>query len=73
MAGLNTCLVIHSQDITADYLLNCKIGTSHVECSKNLSAVRLETTKVCVAFPCVHFDFGVKRYFMSFFVSADAS
>lgn len=51
MAGLNTCLVIHSQDITADYLLNCKIGTSYVECSKNLSAVRLETTKVCVAFP----------------------
>ncbi|XP_045819065.1 uncharacterized protein At1g26090, chloroplastic [Trifolium pratense] len=46
MAGLNTCLVIHSQDITADYLLNCKIGTSHVVCSKNLSAVRLETTKM---------------------------
>nr|AFK38663.1 unknown [Medicago truncatula] len=46
MAGLNTCLVIHSQDITADYLLNCKIGTSYVECSKNLSAVRLETTKM---------------------------
>ncbi|XP_027359967.1 uncharacterized protein At1g26090, chloroplastic isoform X2 [Abrus precatorius] len=46
MAGLNTCLVIHNQDTTADYLLNCKIGTSHVECSKNLSAVRLETTKM---------------------------
>ncbi|TKY69414.1 Arsenical pump ATPase [Spatholobus suberectus] len=46
MAGLNTCLVIHSQDTTADYLLNCKIGTSHVICSKNLSAVRLETTKM---------------------------
>ncbi|KAJ1386667.1 HSP20-like chaperone [Sesbania bispinosa] len=46
MAGLNTCLVIHGQDTTADYLLNCKIGTSHVECSKNLSAVRLETTKM---------------------------
>jgi hypothetical protein len=50
VAGLKTSLVIHSQDITADYLLNCKIGTSHVVCSKNLSAVRLETTKVCVAF-----------------------
>ncbi|KAF7827868.1 arsenite-transporting ATPase [Senna tora] len=46
MAGLNTCLVIHSQDTTADYLLNCKIGNSHVECGKNLSAVRLETTKM---------------------------
>ncbi|KAK2375938.1 P-loop containing nucleoside triphosphate hydrolase superfamily protein [Trifolium repens] len=46
MAGLKTCLVIHSQDITVDYLLNCKIGTSHVVCSKNLSAVRLETTKM---------------------------
>ncbi|MED6136983.1 hypothetical protein PIB30_060779 [Stylosanthes scabra] len=46
MAGLNTCLVIHGQDTTADYLLNCKIGTSYVECQTNLSAVRLETTKM---------------------------
>ncbi|KAL2347338.1 hypothetical protein Fmac_001338 [Flemingia macrophylla] len=46
MAGLNTCLVIHGQDTAADYLLNCKIGTSHVMCGKNLSAVRLETTKM---------------------------
>ncbi|KAK7348881.1 hypothetical protein VNO80_23627 [Phaseolus coccineus] len=46
LAGLNTCLVIHNQDTTADYLLNCKIGTSHIACSKNLSAVRLETTKM---------------------------
>ncbi|KAK4263742.1 hypothetical protein QN277_029117 [Acacia crassicarpa] len=46
MAGLNTCLVIHSQDTTADYLLNCKIGNSQVECDKNLSAVRLKTTKM---------------------------
>lgn len=46
MAGLKTCLVIHGQDTTADYLLNCKIGTSHVVCSKNLSAIRLETTKM---------------------------
>ncbi|XP_058775447.1 uncharacterized protein At1g26090, chloroplastic [Vicia villosa] len=46
MAGFKTCLVIHGQDITADYLLNCKIGTSHVLCTNNLSAVRLETTKM---------------------------
>ncbi|BAT98885.1 uncharacterized protein HKW66_Vig0251260 [Vigna angularis] len=46
LAGLNTCLVIHGQDTTADYLLNCKIGTSHIACSKNLSAIRLETTKM---------------------------
>ncbi|KAF3954607.1 hypothetical protein ACB098_08G177000 [Castanea mollissima] len=46
MAGLSTCLVIHSQDPTADYLLNCKIGTSPVICNNNLSAVRLETSKL---------------------------
>lgn len=46
MAGLKTCLVIHSQDPTAEYLLNCKIGTSPVACNNNLSAVRLETTKM---------------------------
>ncbi|GAA0153453.1 hypothetical protein LIER_11688 [Lithospermum erythrorhizon] len=46
MLGLNTCLVIHSQDPTADYLLNCKIGTSPIKCNENLSAVRLETTKM---------------------------
>ncbi|KAA8532749.1 hypothetical protein F0562_032782 [Nyssa sinensis] len=46
MAGLKTYLVIHSQDPTADYLLNCKIGTSPLACNKNLSAVRLETTKM---------------------------
>ncbi|KHN24228.1 Hypothetical protein glysoja_037062, partial [Glycine soja] len=46
MAGLNTCLVIHNQDTTAHYLLNCKIGISHVTCGKNLSAVRSETTKM---------------------------
>ncbi|KAF3958483.1 hypothetical protein CMV_016623 [Castanea mollissima] len=46
MAGLSTCLVIHSQDPTADYLLNCKIGTSPVLCNNNLSAVRLETSKL---------------------------
>lgn len=47
MAGLKTCLVIHSQDPTAEYLLNCKIGTSPITCNNNLSAIRLETTKVC--------------------------
>nr|XP_016506058.1 PREDICTED: uncharacterized protein At1g26090, chloroplastic-like isoform X1 [Nicotiana tabacum]XP_016506059.1 PREDICTED: uncharacterized protein At1g26090, chloroplastic-like isoform X2 [Nicotiana tabacum] len=46
MAGLKTCLVIHSQDPTAEYLLNCKIGTTPVMCNGNLSAVRLETTKM---------------------------
>ncbi|XP_060214911.1 uncharacterized protein At1g26090, chloroplastic [Lycium barbarum] len=46
MAGLKTCLVIHSQDPTAEYLLNCKIGTSPITCNDNLSVVRLETTKM---------------------------
>ncbi|XP_058180923.1 uncharacterized protein At1g26090, chloroplastic [Rhododendron vialii] len=46
MAGLKTCLVVHSQDPTADYLLNFKIGTSPTTCNYNLSAVRLETTKM---------------------------
>ena len=54
MAGLKTCLVIHSQDPTADCLLNCKIGTSPIACHNNLSAVRLETTKVCFSLP-IHF------------------
>ncbi|KAK6921793.1 Anion-transporting ATPase-like domain, partial [Dillenia turbinata] len=46
MAGLNTCLVINSQDPTAEFLLDCKIGTSPIKCNKNLSAVRLETAKM---------------------------
>ncbi|KAL3636121.1 hypothetical protein CASFOL_020668 [Castilleja foliolosa] len=46
MLGLKTCLVIHSQDPTPEYLLNCKIGPSLIECNSNLSAVRLETTKM---------------------------
>ncbi|KAI3452982.1 hypothetical protein Pfo_009645 [Paulownia fortunei] len=46
MSGLKTCLVIHSQDPTAEYLLNCKIGPSPIKCNDNLSAVRLETTKM---------------------------
>ncbi|KAG6405576.1 hypothetical protein SASPL_133167 [Salvia splendens] len=45
--GLKTCLVIQSQDPTAEYLLTCKIGSSSpVQCNSNLSAVRLETTKM---------------------------
>src|SRR5688572_4855040 len=46
--GLKTCLVTHSLDLTTEYLLNCKIGTTPVICNDNLSAVRLETTKVCI-------------------------
>lgn len=46
MAGLRTCLVIHGQDPTAEYLLNFKIGSSPVVCNDNLSAVRLQTTKM---------------------------
>ncbi|GMH01849.1 hypothetical protein Nepgr_003688 [Nepenthes gracilis] len=44
--GLSTCLVTHSQDHTADYLLNRKIGNVPIICSNNLSAARLETTKM---------------------------
>ncbi|KAG8382949.1 hypothetical protein BUALT_Bualt05G0133000 [Buddleja alternifolia] len=44
--GLKTCLVIHSQDPTPEYLLNCKIGPSPIKCNDNLLAVRLETTKM---------------------------
>ncbi|CAM8936682.1 unnamed protein product [Rhodiola kirilowii] len=46
MVGLKTCLVIHSQDPTAEFLLNCKLGTSPIKLSNHLSAVRLETTKM---------------------------
>ncbi|KAF2321442.1 hypothetical protein GH714_041036 [Hevea brasiliensis] len=46
MAGLRTCLVVQTQDPSADYLLNRKIGTSPVICNDNLSAIRLETTKM---------------------------
>ena len=38
----------HSQDLVAEYLLNQRIGTDPTVCSDNLSAVRLQTTKVCV-------------------------
>jgi hypothetical protein len=69
LAGLSTCLVIHNQDPTADYLLNCEIGTSPVTCNKNLTAVRLETTKVCflTSYPtlfhrvCFFFEWLLKK------------
>ncbi|XP_078439254.1 P-loop containing nucleoside triphosphate hydrolases superfamily protein [Wolffia australiana] len=44
--GLRTCLVVHSQDPTPNFLMGCEIGTSPVTCNKNLVAVRLETTKL---------------------------
>jgi len=47
-AGFSTCLVTHSQDLVAEYLLKQRIGTDPIVCCDNLSAVRLETTKVCV-------------------------
>lgn len=47
-AGLRTCLVTHSMDLTAEYLLNCKIETTPIMCSDNLSVARLETTKVSI-------------------------
>ncbi|KAG9450114.1 hypothetical protein H6P81_010079 [Aristolochia fimbriata] len=45
-AGLNTCIVLHSQDLTAEVLMGCTIGTSPTICCDNLSAVRLETSKM---------------------------
>lgn len=45
-AGLSTCLVTHSHDCTVEYLLNCRLGNAPVACGNNLSAVRLETTKL---------------------------
>ncbi|KAM0944286.1 putative HSP20-like chaperone, anion-transporting ATPase-like domain, arsA, HSP20-like protein [Dioscorea sansibarensis] len=44
--GLNTCLVVHSQDKTAEELMGCKFGNSPTECKNNLSIVRLETSKM---------------------------
>ncbi|KAI3911000.1 hypothetical protein MKW98_015657 [Papaver atlanticum] len=44
--GLNTCLVIQTQDPTAEYLMGCKIGTSPAQCNNNLSVVRFDTTKM---------------------------
>ncbi|XP_031489566.1 uncharacterized protein At1g26090, chloroplastic [Nymphaea colorata] len=44
--GLQTCLVIQSLDLMSEVLLDCKIGSSPIPCGDNLSAVRLETTKM---------------------------
>jgi hypothetical protein len=43
---LKTCLVIQSQDPTAEQLMGCKIGNSLTECAANLSTMKLETSKV---------------------------
>ncbi|XP_047314380.1 uncharacterized protein At1g26090, chloroplastic-like [Impatiens glandulifera] len=44
--GYKTCLVINSLDPTAEFLLDRKIGTSPTTCNNNLSAMRLETSKM---------------------------
>ncbi|CAH8349629.1 unnamed protein product [Eruca vesicaria subsp. sativa] len=46
LAGLSTCLVVHSQDPSADFLLGTKIGSSPTLINDNLSVIRLETTKM---------------------------
>ncbi|VVB14342.1 unnamed protein product [Arabis nemorensis] len=46
LAGLSTCLVVHNQDPSADFLLGSKIGTSPTLMKDNLSVIRLETTKM---------------------------
>lgn len=45
--GMRTCLVLQSQEPTADYLLGCKIGGSPTSfCEGALDVVRLESTKL---------------------------
>lgn len=44
--GFRTCLVVQSQDPTAEQLMGSKIGNSLTECAANLSAIKLETSKV---------------------------
>ncbi|KAG6496418.1 hypothetical protein ZIOFF_044285 [Zingiber officinale] len=46
MEGLKTCLVVHSQDLTAETLMGCKIGSTPLVYDSNLSVVRLETSKI---------------------------
>ncbi|CAN8313251.1 unnamed protein product [Cochlearia groenlandica] len=47
LAGLSTCLVVHNQDPSADFILGSKIGTSSPTLiNNNLSVIRLETTKM---------------------------
>nr|XP_027095526.1 uncharacterized protein At1g26090, chloroplastic isoform X2 [Coffea arabica] len=47
-SGKTTSAIFAAQDPTADHLLNCKIGTSPIKCNNNLSAVRLQTTKMLI-------------------------
>ncbi|XP_078149336.1 P-loop containing nucleoside triphosphate hydrolases superfamily protein [Carex rostrata] len=46
--GLRTCLVVHSQDPTAENLMGCSFQTTPTQCgtNTNLFAVKLETTKM---------------------------
>jgi hypothetical protein len=44
--GFKTCLAIQSQDPTAEQLMGCKIGNSLTGCAANLSAIKLQTSKV---------------------------
>lgn len=62
MEGLNTCLVVHSQDKTAEELMGCKIGNSPTECKNNLSIVRLETSKVTLLFVWIFVFIHVSKF-----------
>ncbi|KAJ3686003.1 hypothetical protein LUZ61_015167 [Rhynchospora tenuis] len=44
--GLRTCLVVHSQDPTAELLMGCRLQNTPTECGTNLFAVKLETSKM---------------------------
>ncbi|TVU28202.1 hypothetical protein EJB05_19711 [Eragrostis curvula] len=44
--GFKTCLAIQSQDPSAEQLMGCNIGTSLTECAANLSAIKLQTSKM---------------------------
>ncbi len=47
--GLRTCLLIQSQDPTADVLLGVKLNSTPSSFREGaLTALRLETTKVCL-------------------------
>ncbi|KAJ3692430.1 hypothetical protein LUZ60_012780 [Juncus effusus] len=44
--GLNTCLVSHTQDPTIEHLMGLKLQNTPTKCGTNLSAVKLETSKM---------------------------
>ncbi|KAF3332719.1 Anion-transporting ATPase [Carex littledalei] len=44
--GLRTCLVVHSQDPTAENLMGCRLQSTPTECGTNLFAIKLETSKM---------------------------